>query len=92
MYRIFLICSLLFQLFHASSADVLALEYGDVLGLAAEDAGRLILFQNDRRTVNIDFNCVLFRNVQRAAQLNWKNDASKLPCEQYLLISFFAPP
>ena len=71
MQRLFLLIFLrLLEFLDAVGADVLALVNRDVLRVAAEHAGRLVLFQNDRRTVHINFNGVLFRDVQCAAKLD----------------------
>ena len=71
-------CLRLLELLEAVGADVLALVNRDVLRIAAEHAGRLVLFQNDRRTVHINFNGILLRDVQSPAQLNRQYDSAQL--------------
>ena len=62
----------------AVGADVLALEGAYTLGVSAEDAGRLILFEDDRVGIRIDFQSILFANLQSSPQFDRKNDASQL--------------
>ena len=66
------------ELLDAVEADVFALEVDHVLGVIAEDAGGLILFQNNGGAVHIDFQRIFFGDIQGAAQLNGKNDPAKL--------------
>ena len=66
------------QLLHAVGADVLAAVVLDVPAVTAEDAGRLVLLENNGLAVDIDFDSVLLRDVQRAAQLDGQNDSAEL--------------
>ena len=66
------------QLLHAVGADVLAAVVLDVPAVTAEDAGRLVLLENNGLAVDIDFDSVLLRDVQRAAQLAGQNDSAEL--------------
>ena len=66
------------QLLHAVGADVLASVVFDISAVAAEDAGRLILLENNGFAIDIDFDSVLLRDVQRAAQLDGQNDSAEL--------------
>ena len=59
-------------------ADIFALEIDNFLGFSAENAGRLVLFQDNRSAFHIDLNGVLLSDVQGAAQLNGKDDPTKL--------------
>ena len=63
------------KLLQALGADVLALEDGDVLAAVTENAAGTVLFENDGGTLHIDFQCVLLRDVQRAAHLNGQDNA-----------------
>ena len=67
----------LLKLLQASAANVLVLVVDDVFGVTAEDAGGLILLQDDRRTINIDFQCVFLDDVEGSAQFDRKDDASQ---------------
>ena len=66
------------QLLHAVGTDVLAAVVLDVPAVTAEDAGRLVLLENNGLAVDIDFDSVLLRDVQRAAQLDGQNDSAEL--------------
>ena len=65
------------QFLEALGADVLSLEYRDILGAVTENAAGLILFQNDGRALHIDFQCILFRDVQCAAHFDRENDSTQ---------------
>ena len=60
----------------ALGADVLPVIDDHVLGVVTEDAGGLILLQHDGRTIHVNFQGILFRNVQGAAQLNREYDTA----------------
>ena len=62
------------QLLETVCADILALKDRDILCTIAENAGGLILLQHDGGPVHVDFQGILFRDVQRAAQFNGEND------------------
>ena len=63
--------------FFALGADVFPVEHNHVLGVVAEDAGGLILFQHNGGSVHVDFQGVLLRDVQRAAQFNREHNAAE---------------
>jgi len=67
-----------FQLGQAVGADILPLEIDHASGIVTENAGGLILPENNAFTVHVYFQCVLFRNIQRAAHLNGEYDATQL--------------
>src|SRR5574344_548682 len=67
-----------FELLEAFGTDVFPLEQCDVLGAVAENAAGLILFQNDRGTLHIDFQCILLRDVQCPPHLDGQNDTTQL--------------
>ena len=58
--------------------DILPVEHRHVLGAITEDAAGPILLEDDRRSLNIDLQCVLFRDVQRPAQLDGQHDTAQL--------------
>ena len=58
-------------------ADVFPLVRDDVPGIPAENAGGLILVEDDRGAVNIDLKGVALRNVQGPAELDGQNDTSQ---------------
>ena len=66
------------QLLHAVGADALAAVVLDVPAITAEDAGRLVLLENNGLAVDIDFDSVLLRNVECTAQLDGQNDSAEL--------------
>lgn len=70
----------LFQLGKTVSANVFAFVIDNVSSLVAENAGRLILFEQDVLIVNIDLDRILFVDVERASQLDRQND-SCLSCQ-----------
>ena len=76
------------QLLHAVGADVLAAVVLDVPAVTAEDAGRLVLLENNGLAVDIDFDSVLLRDVQRATFLTMPVDF----IEYNPLISFLHAP
>ena len=63
------------ELLHAVRADVLASVVFDISAVAAEDAGRLILLENNGFAIDIDFDSVLLCDVERAAQFDGQNDS-----------------
>lgn len=67
----------LLQLFQALAADVLPLVGDHIAGVVAEDAGGLILAQDDRVAIHIDLQGVALVNVQGAAQLDGKDDPTQ---------------
>ena len=62
----------------AVGADVLALVVDDVLRVVAEDAGRLILAQDDGLTIHEDLDAVLLLDTERSSQLDGKHDTAEL--------------
>jgi len=66
------------ELLHAVRADVLASVVFDISAVAAEDAGRLILLENNGFAIDIDFDSVLLCDVERAAQFDGQNDSAEL--------------
>jgi hypothetical protein len=58
------------ELLETDRTDVFSLEIYDILGSIAKNTCRLIFFQYDRGAVYINFQRILFRNVQCPAQLN----------------------
>ena len=67
-----------FDFLYAIFADELAVEALNVVSVAAENAGRLILFENNGFAIDIDFDSVLLRDVKRAAQLDGQNNSAEL--------------
>lgn len=59
-------------------ADIFPVEDRHVLGTIAEDADGPILLEDDRRPLNVDLQRVLFRDVQRPAQLDGQHDTAQL--------------
>ncbi len=59
-------------------ADILALEVDHVLCVIAENAGGLILAENNVISVNIYFQCVFLRDIQGASHLDRQNDTAEL--------------
>ena len=59
-------------------ADVLAAENHDILGVIAENAGGLILSEDNRGTIHVDLQRVLFGDIQRTAQFDRQDDAAQL--------------
>lgn len=58
------------QLLEAILTDALVLEIYNVLGVAAEDAARLIFFEDDLIAVNEDFNKIFRGDIHGSAQFN----------------------
>ena len=69
---------LLLHLFNARGANTLAVEINDIVNVVAENAGRLILLQDDAVVVGKDFNGVLLLDVQNFADLDGEDDSSQL--------------
>ena len=63
---------------NALRANVFSTEHNDILCVVAENAGRLILFQNDRSSVHVDLQGILFGDVQGAAQFDRENNTAQL--------------
>ena len=82
------------QFLLAGGTDILALEGNDLLGTAAEDAGRLVLAKNDRLAVNVDLYRITKLDVEGTAQLDGKNDATQFvyfsynTCRFHISITF----
>ena len=72
------LCLGAFDLLDAGVADVFALVHGQVLALAAEDAGILMLGEDDLFTVNKDLKRILLGDVKGPAQFDWDDDPSEL--------------
>jgi hypothetical protein len=66
------------QLSEALSADFLAFKLDDVGRVVAEDAGRLILTENDIVAVNEDLNGIALGQVEGVSQFLGDDDSSKL--------------
>lgn len=62
----------------ALGADVFTLVAYNTLGAVAENAGGMILVEDDIVALNKNLQCVAFCNVQSTAELNGKNDSSEL--------------
>ena len=60
----------------ALRADIFPVVDDHVLGVVTEDTGRLILLQHDGRTIHVNLQGILLRNVQGAAQLNREYDTA----------------
>ena len=58
----------------AVGAYVFTLEVDHILGVVAENAGGLVLFQYNGGAVHIDLQRILFRDVQGAAQFDGQDD------------------
>lgn len=69
---------MILHLFNAGCTDALAVEINDIVNLVAENAGGLILLQNDLVFVNENFNRVLLLNVQGLSDFDGKNDSAQL--------------
>lgn len=65
------------QLLETVGADIFAAEIDHVLGIVAENAGGLILLQDDGGSIYIDLQRVLFRDVQCAPELDGENDPAE---------------
>ena len=63
---------------YTALADKLALVFNEVLCLAAEDAVGLMLLEDDAVALYIDFNGVLFGQIEGSSHFNGQNDSSKL--------------
>jgi hypothetical protein len=61
----------------AGLADVLALVVDDILSVVAENAGRLILLEDDGRFVNINLKRVLLSDIKSSAKLDRQDDSAK---------------
>lgn len=59
-----------FEFFEAVLADKLALEIGYVVSVTAENAGRLIFFEDDLVLVGEDFNRVVCAEVKCCSELD----------------------
>ena len=68
---------LILELVEAGLADVLALVVHNILRVVAEDAGRLILLEDDSRLINIDLERVLLSDVQSSAKLDGQDDSAE---------------
>ena len=82
------------QFLLAGGTDVLALEGNDLLGTAAENAGGLVLAENDRLAVNVDLYGITQLDIECTAQLDGKYDATQLvyfsynTCRFHISITF----
>lgn len=68
----------LLKLFQAVGADILALEVDDILSIGAEDAGRLVLFQDNGIALSINLDGISFGDVQGPAELNRDDQSSEV--------------
>jgi hypothetical protein len=59
-------------------ADVFAPEVGDVVRVAAKDACRLVLLEDDLFLVDVDLQSILFGDSQGAAQLDGNDYSPEL--------------
>ena len=66
------------QLFNAGTADALLLEYHDLLGAFAKDAGGLVLLQNDASVFREDLKRALDLNAHLLTELRGQNKSAKL--------------
>ena len=66
------------HLFDASTADALTVEIYGVVCAVAEDAGGLILLQDDAIVVGEDFDGILLLDIQNLSYFNGKHDSSQL--------------
>jgi hypothetical protein len=64
----------LFELYETFLANVLALEVYQIIRVIAEEAGRMILFQNDGLFVDEDFDGVLYVDTQCPAKFDGDYD------------------
>ena len=60
----------------ALHADISALVADQITGIGTENAGRLILLQDYFIIIQIDFQLVTNRNIQRTAQFDGKHDSA----------------
>ena len=65
------------ELVQAGLADVLALVVDNVLCVVAENAGRLILLEDNGGLVNINLEGVLLGDVQSSAKLDGQDDSAE---------------
>ena len=70
--------SALLECLDALGADILAAENDDIPGVITENAGGLIFFQNDGRSIHIDLQGVFLRDIQCTAQFDGKDDTAQL--------------
>jgi hypothetical protein len=66
------------QFVDAVGADVFALIPDNIFRVFAEDARRLVLFEDDVVTVHKDFQRVAFRNIKRAPHFDGQHDTAEL--------------
>jgi hypothetical protein len=66
------------QLFEAAAADVLAIEDLDVGGVVAEDAGGLILTQDDVAVLHVNLDGIAFGQIEGISQFLGDDDPPKL--------------
>jgi hypothetical protein len=69
---------LFLQLCKAILADTLVTEEGDIIRIAAKDAGGVILLQNDLFLVYKDLQGILGAEIQAVTQLDGEYDSAKL--------------
>ena len=65
------------QLLQAAGAQILPLELEHIPGAVAKDAARPVFAQDDRGALHVDLQRVLFGDVQRASEFNWKYDPAQ---------------
>ena len=61
----------------AGAANILAFVMDDVLCVAAENAGGLVLFQHDLISIHIDFQGILYLDIHGAAQFNGQHNTAQ---------------
>lgn len=76
LYQRFFVMSiiLLLQFFDTVGTNVFPFEHKDIFCVAAKGTAWFILLENNRIIIYINFQCVLFRDVKRAAQLDREYD------------------
>ena len=73
-----MISAQLLDLLEAGGADVLAFIIDNFLGIGAENAGRLMLFEDDHVAFCVDFDRISFCNIKSAAKFDRYYDSSEV--------------
>ena len=66
------------DLIETSGADALAVEEDDIIGVVAEDAGRMIFLKDDAIIIGEDLDGILDLDVHGFADLNGEHDSAQL--------------
>ena len=69
---------LLLELIQTFGANTLAVEKYDVVGVVAENAGRVVLLENDTVIIGENLNGILYFDVHCLSDFDRKNDSSQL--------------